>query len=440
MMNVQGAGGDSHRGNLPGIGGAAGLSRRNLLKYSAMGGAGIAFSGLLSACGDDASSSSSAIKLPLILDATGALNVYCLPQIDAIKYAIEDINSKGGLLGRKVELDFRDGQSAQDTYVQFANEVLPREDTSVIIGAVSSASREAMRPVVDRYKKPYIYPALYEGGVCDTYTFIRGLTPSQQTKDTLIPWAAENVGKKMYIVAADYIAGNVLARWAEIYGEDNGIETVGKDLVPLDVTAFQSINTKIQGSGADFVFSVLVGANHLNFYRQFAAAGLSSDIKIVSPLFGLGNEHIVLAPEESQGIVTALDYFQELDTPVNAKFVADWQKRFGDKYPYVTDYAVLAWDSVQVWAEAVRLAESIEPEKVLKALESGIEYESPCGPIKLDPQTHHFELPVHIGIANDKHGFDIVKSFDNVKPSYELEKCDLIANPDTQEQFIPTGS
>lgn len=421
------------------------VSRRQLIRYSALGAAGIATSGLLAACGSGSASSGGGaskgpIKLPVILDATGPLNIYCLPQIAAIRLALDDINGRGGLLGRRVELDFHDGQSAQDTYVQFANEVLPRADSTVVIGAVSSASREAMRPVVDRYRKPYIYPALYEGGVCDTYTFIRGLTPSQQLKEALIPWAAQNLGKKMYTIAADYLAGHVYAQWADIYGRSSGVQRVGQDFVPLDVTEFQALITKIQSSGADFVFSVLVGANHLNFYRQFAAAGLTDKIKIVSPVFGLGNEHIVLSPKEGQGIVTALDYFQELDTPTNRRFVALWRSRLGSQFPYVTDYAVLAWDSVQIWAKAVQQAGSTAPEQVLKALESNIAYESPAGQIRLQPETHHFELPVHLAQVNAKHGFDILHSYDMVAPAYEEQVCNLQTAPDTQKQFIPRAS
>ncbi len=241
----------------------------------------------------------------------------------------------------------------------------------------------------------------------------------------------------MYILAADYIAGHVYAQWAQIYGNANGIKTVGVDFVPLTVTQFQSLVTKVQSSGADFVFSVLVGADHLNFYPQFASAGLAGKVKIVSPVFGLGNEQLVLAPEAAQGIVTALDYFQELSNPTNTQFVALWRKKYGNQFKYVTDYAVLAWDSVQIWAEAVRKANSVDPDKIRQALDSGLSLESPAGSIALQPATHHFVLPVHLAQVNGSHSFDILKSFDGVAPAYEEQVCNLVKSPGTQKQFIP---
>src|SRR2546428_8051329 len=87
------------------------------------------------------------------------------------------------------------------------------------------------------------------------------------------------------------------------------------------------------------VMSFLAAGGHISLVRQFAAAGLQSQMKIVSPTFGLGNEQVVLAPKESAGITVAHPYFQELSNPTNKQWLADRKTPFGANHPHVPDSA-----------------------------------------------------------------------------------------------------
>src|SRR6266496_1130596 len=235
-----------------------------------------------------------------ILDATGPINIYGKPHIDATKLAIADINAHGGVLGKKLKLVFYDGQSSNDKYAQFASQCVLKNHAAVVMGGITSASREAMRPVFDRLKQLYFYNEQYEGGVCDKYVFDTGVVPSQQLL-ALIPYAIKHYGKRIYVPAADYNYGHISADWVKKYAARFGGTVVGTDFIPLDVTDFSSTITKIQDLKPDVVLSLLVGGNHIAFYRQFYSAGLGAKIHIVSPTFGLGNEQVVLAPSEQQG-------------------------------------------------------------------------------------------------------------------------------------------
>ena len=106
--------------------------------------------------------------------------------------------------------------------------------------------------------------------------------------------------------------------------------------------------------------SLLVGGNHIAFYRQFAAAGLHTTMQIVSPTFGLGNEQVVLSPEEAEGIVVIYPYFQELDNPTNRAWVQAWHDRYGADYTYITDSACTVWNGWHLWAMAANQAGSLE--------------------------------------------------------------------------------
>ncbi|MCL5734991.1 MAG: transporter substrate-binding protein [Actinobacteria bacterium] len=375
------------------------------------------------------------IKVGSILDETGAINVYGKTMIDATNLAIEDINAKGGVLGRPLQLVSYDAQSTNDKYTQYTNQLILQDKVAVLMGGITSASREAMRPVIDRSHALYFYNEQYEGGVADKLVFLTGVVPEQQLS-TLIPWAIKNDGPKMYVIAADYNYGHISADWVKQYADKNGGTVVGQEFIPLEVSDFGATLSKIQEAKPDVIVSLLVGGNHIAFYRQWAAAGLKDKLPVVSATFGLGNEQVVLSPSEAQGIVVAYPYFQELDTPANKDFVALWHAKFGADYPYITDSDNAVWTGWHLWAAAANKAGSVDVDKVIAALESGIDFDSPEGKVSLDPKTHHLVHNVRIAKVNATKGFDILETFDNVAPNVYI---DLTQNSTAHTQYTPGG-
>jgi urea transport system substrate-binding protein len=408
------------------------VSRRHVLRDGAVAGLGMSASMLL---GRQAKAADD-VAVGSILDATGPINIYGLPMIDATKFAVDAINQSGGVLGRKLRLIEADCQSNNQVYAQNAVKLILDDKVSVLMGGITSASREAVRPVVGRYSAVYFYNEQYEGGVCDKLVFCTGVTPAQQL-GVLVPWAAKQHGKRFYTLAADYNYGHISADWVKVYLKAAGGELSGEEFIPLDVVNFDSVIQRLQSAKPDVVMSLLVGGNHIAFYRQFAAAGLKEKMAIVSATFGLGNEQVVLKPQEAEGIVVIYPYFQELDNAVNKDWVAAWRKRFGANYTYITDSACTVWNGWHLWAMAVNKANSLDRDKVIAALETGLTFNSPEGTIRLDPKSHHVVHSVHLAKVNDKNGFSIMESFANVEPSDTMKVCDLIANPNEHKQYTP---
>jgi urea transport system substrate-binding protein len=377
------------------------------------------------------------ITVGSILDATGPINIYGKPMIDATKMAIDDINAHGGVLRRQLRLVQYDGQSTNDQYVQYASRLILQNKAVVVMGGITSASREAIRPLIDRYGMLYFYNEQYEGGVCDKYVFATGVVPEQQLS-TLIPWAIGHDGPKIYTIAADYNYGHISADWVRYYARRHGGTVIGQEFIPLDVSDFGSTLNKIQKARPDVIMSLLVGGNHIAFYRQWAAAGLKSRFPVVSPTFGLGNEQIVLAPKEAQGIVVSYPYYQELTNPWNRAFVAAWHARYGATYPYITDSANDVWTGWHLWAAAATKAGSVNRDKVTAVLERGLQWTAPEGRVKLDPQTHHLVHSVNLARVNGHHGFTIIQTYVSVTPTWDQQVCNLIKNPDTHTQFTPS--
>jgi urea transport system substrate-binding protein len=409
------------------------ISRRDAVR--GMLGAGIGLAGSTTLAGHPAMAADE-VAVGSILDATGPINIYGLPMIDATKFAVDAINEAGGVLGRKLSLLQTDCQSNNQVYAQNAVKLILENKVPVLMGGITSASREAVRPVVDKYPTVYFYNEQYEGGVCDKLVFCTGVTPAQQL-GVLVPWAAKHHGKKFYTLAADYNYGHISADWVKVYLKEAGGQLAGEEFIPLDVVNFNSVIERLQSAKPDVVMSLLVGGNHIAFYRQFAAAGLKGKMQIVSATLGLGNEQVVLKPEEAEGIVVIYPYFQELDNAVNKEWVAAWHKRFGANYTYITDSACTVWNGWHLWAMAVNQAKSLDQAKVIAALESGLTFDSPEGSVRLDPKSHHVVHSVHLAKVNDKHGFSIMESFTNIEPADTMKVCDLVANPNQHKQFTP---
>jgi urea transport system substrate-binding protein len=402
------------------------VNRRRFLQATAGAAAAGAFS--TSAWAEDP------IGVASLHDLSGGLDIYGKPMVDALTLAVEEANAAGGLLGRQIKLISYDTQSNMQLYTQFAQQAALKDKVAVVHGGITSASREVIRPVLDRFKTLYFYNTQYEGGVCDRNEITVGSTPAQQV-EKLVPYAMKKWGKKVYIVAADYNYGQITSEWVRKYTKDNGGETLAVEFFPLDVTNFGASIAKIQAAKPDYVWSALVGGAHISFYRQWAAAGMAKKIPMASTTFALGNEHIVLSPEEANGIVVCYNYFQELNTPVNTAFVERFHKRFGADYPYITGLAVGTYQGFMLWAEAVKQAKSVDRMTVIKTLETGISVEAPSGKVTIDPPTHHCVLDVHIAEVKDKK-LNVLEHFPQQKPSDTAAVCNLIKNPNDNQQYV----
>jgi urea transport system substrate-binding protein len=406
------------------------IDRRAVLKLGVAGAAAIATPSLLRA-------DSGELHVASLFDLTGNLNIYGIQEMNVSRYAIGEINKAGGVLGKKVVLHEYDTQSKIELYSRYAQEIGANDSISAVVGCFTGASREAARPVLSRNKKLLFFPTIDEGGECDKYCFMQG-TDCVQQEGPLIAWAIKNKGKKIYVIAADYIYGHVATAWTKALAKKEGGEVVGSEFIPLDVSDFNSTIRRIQAAKPDVIMSNLVGNNHVAFYRQFAAAGLNKDIQIVSPVFGLGNEEKVLSSSEGAGIVVAYSYFENIDTPENKSFITGFRQQFPDAGG-VADTPAQVWNAWHQWKAAVELAKSTEIDAVVSALETAPTFAGPAGEIKLDPVCHRNIQDVHLAKVTGNQTYEIIEQFVKVAPTREVigaGACDLVGHDSKSHKMI----
>jgi urea ABC transporter substrate-binding protein len=407
------------------------LSRRRFLHRSALTSAALISAPAIMRY--SALAADNPILLGALHDQSGALAASGTPMVYALNLAVEEINAAGGLIGRPVKVIHYDTQSSIQMYSQYAQQLALKDKVAVVHGGITSASREAVRPTFDRFKVPYFYNVLYEGGVCDRNTFCTGTTPAQ-TVEKLVPSAMKKAGKKAYIIAADYNYGQITAKWMTKYVKDNGGEVVATDFFPLDVTNFGSTISKIQAAKPDLILSALVGGNHTAFYRQWASAGMKGQIPIASTTFGLVNEPSTLDAAESENILGAYGYFEELDTQASKSFVEKIKKAQPDT-PYISELAAATYEGVHLWALGVQKAGSIDRMKLIEALEDGISFDGPSGKVLIDKATHHTTRNAFLAEVKDRK-WSVLESYPDVKPLDTASVCDLVKNPNDTKQYV----
>src|SRR2546430_8490296 len=132
-------------------------------------------------------------RVGLITDQTGALSFMGIANVNVAKLVIDDINARGGLLGRPVEL-FIEDSATDDTVAEAAATRLVERAVDVVVGGIYSSTRQAIkRPVVDQAEKLYIYPEQYEGQECHPLIFCTGPVPAQQI-EPFFPWLMQETG------------------------------------------------------------------------------------------------------------------------------------------------------------------------------------------------------------------------------------------------------
>ncbi|MGB3832862.1 MAG: transporter substrate-binding protein [Mesorhizobium sp.] len=407
-------------------------NRRAVLKGAMASGAA-----LLSAPAVLRAAAQDEIQVASMFDLTGNLNIYGVQQMNVSKYAIEAINEAGGVLGKKLVLNAYDTQSKIELYSRYAQEIGTNEQVAAVVACFTGASREAARPVLSRFKKLLFFPTIDEGGECDRFCFMQG-TDCVQQEGPLIEWAAKNAGDTLYVVAADYVYGHVATAWTKALAEKAGVKISGIEFIPLEVSDFSSTIRKIQSAKPAAIMSNLVGSNHIAFYRQFAAAGLNGSIPIVSPVFGLGNEQEILSAEETKGIVVAYSYFETLESAENKTFLEGFRKVHPDS-GVVADTPAQVWIAWHQWKQAVEKAGTTEIMPVVEALESGMSFTGPAGPVTVDAPCHRNIQDVHLARVDANQKFEIIEKFEQVKPTREVVgagACDLTGADQNSHRMI----
>jgi len=303
------------------------------------------------------------IKIGVVLPLSGGFEIYGNLGVRGAKMAVAEINAAGGVLGgRPLELIIEDNKTDPKTAVEKAKKLILRNKVVAVMGPVSSAARDAMTPVAEKYKTPLLYGIDYEGGVCNRYVFLYSAIPDHDM-DKLIPYMAEKYGKSFYIFGYDYVWPHKMTEAIKRNVDKIGGEIAGIEYTPFGVKDYAPTIQKISKSGAKILMLIVPGADGFTFIKQFADFGLKEKIKIVA-LASDENYLLALTPGQSEGIFTALPFLASLNKPEASDFVTRQKKMFGPD-TVVTWATGSHYGLVMLLKEAIEKAGSDDREKII---------------------------------------------------------------------------
>ncbi len=334
------------------------------------------------------------IKVGVLHSYTGTMAISEKAVAQATMMAIEEINAKGGVMGRKIKVITADGKSDANTFAQQAEQLITQDKVTVIFGCWTSASRKTVRPVFEKHQHLLFYPIQYEGLEQSPNIVYAGASPNQQ----IIPatkWAMDNIGKKVFIVGSDYVFPRTASAIIQDLVKQLGGEVVGDEYLPLGAKNVTEMVDAIIKAKPDFVMNNINGDTNVEFFKELRKRGITPK-KIPTFSFSIAEDELrTMDKTKMAGDFTAWNYFQSVDNPQNKIFVANYKKKFGDST--VTDDPIEAgYITPYLWAQAVEKAQSTKPHEVRKNL-ANQSFQAPGGLVYIDGETQHLWKTVRIG-------------------------------------------
>jgi urea transport system substrate-binding protein len=368
------------------------IRRRDILKGSALAAAGVGMASL--ARPRKAAAAAEPIKVGILHSLTGTIAIAEASVVDAEKLAIEEINAKGGVMGRKIEPITEDGASDWPTFAEKARKLLDRDKVACIFGCYTSASRKAVLPVMEKSKGLLYYPTYYEG-LEQSPNIMYTAQEATQSVIAAVDWLAKNRGKTFFLIGSDYIWPRTTNKIAKPTIAKVGGKVVGEDYFPLGHIEFSSVINKIKAAKAEVILSTVVGGSNVAFYKQLAASGITGKNQALLALAVSEEELSGIGPENAAGFLSCMGYFQSVKEPANDKFVKAFKAKYGAKR-VTGDTLECGYTSVYLWKLAVEKAGSFEVPKVVAA-SSELAWDAPEGKIKFHKSNHHLWKHARIG-------------------------------------------
>lgn len=417
-------------------------SRRDFLLQSSRTAAGIGIAAMLGNLGTWALSlgaDTEPIKVGVLHSLSGTMAISEVSLKDVVSMAVQEINAKGGVLGRQLKLVIVDPASNWDLFAEKAKQLLVQEKVAVVFGCWTSVSRKSVLPVFEEHNGLLFYPVQYEGEECSKNVFYTGAAVNQQAVPAVEYLMSKEGGsyKKFYLLGTDYVypkTTNKILR-AMLLAKKVPAANIMEEYTPFHHQDYQTIVGKIKkfaaGGGACIV-STINGDSNVPFYKEFANQGLRAEDAPIMAFSVAEDELRGMDKTALVGHLAAWNYYQSVDTPQNKQFVADFKayckkNNLPDGDKRVTDDPIeAAYLGVHVWKQAVEKAGTTEVNAVRKAV-YGQKFLAPGGEIMMDEANHHTHKPVLIGeIMKDGQIKVVWRSKGLVKP----EPWSEYTNPD----------
>jgi urea transport system substrate-binding protein len=392
------------------------MSRRTLLKATVAGALTLVASAWM-----QPALAADTIKVGILHSLSGTMAISETSLKDVALMTIDEINAKGGVLGKKLEPVVVDPASNWPLFAEKARQLISQDKVSVVFGCWTSVSRKSVLPVFKELNSLLFYPVQYEGEELEKNVFYTGAAPNQQAiPATEYLMSKEGGGAKRFVLlGTDYVYPRTTNKILRSFLHSKGVKDSDIDEVytPFGHADYQTIVANIKkfsAGGKTAVISTINGDSNVPFYKELGNAGLkATDVPVVA--FSVGEEELRgVDTKPLLGHLAAWNYFESVKNPVNTEFINKWKayavaKKLPNASTVVTNDPMEAtYVGIHMWAQAVEKAKSTDTDKVIAAM-AGQKFKAPSGfELVMDPTNHHLHKPVMIGEIKGDGQFNVV--------------------------------
>jgi branched-chain amino acid transport system substrate-binding protein len=376
------------------------------------------------------------IKMGMVDPLTGVYAAVANNEVIGAKFAVEQINAKGGVLGRPLELLVEDSANDVGTGVQKTRKLIERDEVSFIIGDVNSGIAQAMAQVTLEKKVLHVVSGGHTDGITGKdckWNVFRVCNTTRTEANSVSDLLFNKYGKKWHFITPDYAFGHTLQQAGLANLTKLGGTMTGNELTPLGTTDFSAYLIKARAANPDVLLVLPQGSDMVNCLKQIAQFGIDKQIHVA----GLQQELESLEampPEARVGIWMFEWYWKQPGVAGVDKFVADIRKRSNGKVPTARTW--FGFTSVQTYALVANQEKSLDAVKLAKALGN---FELPAD-VKLQPNKCYYRAGDHqlmtssfvgealqkpAGDPEDLFRVDQVVAGDKVNPAANDTGCSL---------------
>ncbi|NUZ06943.1 urea ABC transporter substrate-binding protein [Piscinibacter koreensis] len=392
------------------------MQRRHLIKALS---AALATTGLLSfSLGAQAADT---IKVGILHSLSGTMAISETVLKDVALMTIDEINAKGGVLGKKLEPVVVDPASNWPLFAEKAKQLIGQDKVAVMFGCWTSVSRKSVLPVVEELNGLLFYPVQYEGEELSKNVFYTGAAPNQQAIPAVEYLMSKDGGgaKRFVLLGTDYVYPRTTNKILRAFLKSKGIKDsdIDEKYTPFGHSDYQTIVAdikKFSAGGKTAVISTINGDSNVPFYKELGNQGLkATDVPVVA--FSVGEEELRgVDTKPLVGHLAAWNYFMSLKNPTNDAFKKQWadyakaKKLPGADKPLTNDPMEATYIGIHMWKQAVEKAKSTDTDKVIAAM-AGQTFKAPGGfTSTMDMKNHHLHKPVFIGEVKSDGQFNVV--------------------------------
>lgn len=353
------------------------------------------------------------IKIGLLYSKSGTMSANEIPVGVMLRAAVEEINKNGGIKNQKLEVVEFDGKSDPNEFRLGAKELIDR-GVIAIFGCWTSASRKAVKDIVEKENNLLFYPVQYEGFESSENIIYLGLSANQQINPT-IDFIISNYGKNIYLVGSDYIYPKATNIYIKELSKLTELNVLGERYYKLGSRDFKDLAQDIRSKKPDAIISTINGDSNIAFFKELEKNGIKSD---TIPVFSFSLDEsmikemaVQIGSDTISGHYMTSGYFDVLNKNHSNDFTKFLDKNM--KNHQVSDAMFSVYLGVSFLKEALEMSQELSTKNLLKNIK-GSSINISDNIYYVDPKNNHLHRRVLIGQIDKNLDINIVWQSKNI--------------------------